>query len=130
MRAEHVPRLGLGIQPVGESGFDARGLVEEREGADRRLDPGWKARAVLLRLKLDRQGRSSLLGLDHAHGLLVHVQQVVGEAVGSQGETRARRPPGRPGGVGAKTAEAAHRMTPLGRTADPREIAPAALFLA
>lgn len=79
---EDVARLGDGIEAVGEARLDPGALVEEWERAHRRRDARGEPGAVLLALELDaREGGPRLLRLDHADGVPVHVEQVVGEAV-------------------------------------------------
>jgi len=86
VEGEHAPAAGFGVEAVGEEGFDAGALVEERQ----RLVPGRRdvgqAGAVLFGLKLDAaEGCAGGLGLDGADGFAVHEQQVAGEA-GLEGE--------------------------------------------
>ena len=81
MEGEDGVGARLGVEPVGEAGLSAGGLVEERK----RTTPGGKASreplGVAARLDLHpRKGRALLLGLDHRGGLAVDIEQVVSDA--------------------------------------------------
>jgi hypothetical protein len=88
MEPEHPACGGFRIEATGEPRLVARRLISEREvPVDQvRLQLLGDARLILDRLPLDAsQCRALLLGLDHAHGLAIDEQHVVGWAgVGDQ----------------------------------------------
>jgi hypothetical protein len=88
VEGKHGAGAGLRVQALGEVGLDAGGFIAERQGPH----PGGQRSRQALRvaggLHLDAgEGGARLLGLDHAGGFGVDVEQVVGKAVaGVQGE--------------------------------------------
>ena len=88
-KANTGARPGVGIESVGEAGFDAGGLVGKRQRVAPARQAVGQALGVFVRLGLDAgEGDAFLLGLDHPGGLAVHIEQVVGEAVAGQRESR------------------------------------------
>jgi hypothetical protein len=68
----------LSIGPVGEGSFDAGGLV----GEGPRLAPSWQPLSVASGLHFNAgERRALLLRFDHAAGLAVEIEQVIGEAM-------------------------------------------------
>ena len=88
MKGENGSGAGIGIEAVGEAGFDAGGLVAEGE----RPEPGGEyvgeAMRVLVGLDLDTgEGMAGRLRLHHPGGLAVDVEEIVGLAMARlQGE--------------------------------------------
>ena len=83
---EDPPRRRFGVVAVGEVGFGAAGLEDERQPPllreCRELHLGRQALGVLARLPLHARKRGALgFGLDHSDDSLVDVKQVVGAAV-------------------------------------------------
>ena len=75
-------RLRVGVEAVDEAGFDPGAEVEEREWVHGRVEPGGEPGGVLVGLQFHVGQRvASGFGLEHADGLAVHEEQVVGEAV-------------------------------------------------
>jgi len=67
MKAEDLVAVGIRLEEIRESGFDARGLVAKRKGATRRRNTVRFAFTVFLRLDLDAdQGGALFLGLDQS----------------------------------------------------------------
>ena len=92
MEGEDLPAAGVGLQEVGELRDRAGGLVGERQRQAVVRQAGGQAVEVLARLRFDAGERVALrLGLDHADGLAVGVEQVVGVA-GVSGNSRTATP--------------------------------------
>ena len=82
MKREDVAGARLGVEAVGEVGFDAGGFVGERQRAAPRGQSIGQALGVSLRLGLDAGERGAfLLRFDDARGPSVDVEQVVGKTV-------------------------------------------------
>ncbi len=87
VKREHVPRLGGRVEAIREPRLDAGRLVQERQRPHWSRDVCGEPGSVLLGLQLyagERGPRS--LRLDHADGLPVDVEQVVGEPVRAERE--------------------------------------------
>ena len=81
VKGKHGAGTRLGVQPLGEMGLDAGGFVAEGQRPHPGRQAGGQALRVAGRLQLHPgQGGALLFGLDHACGLAVDVQQVVGHA--------------------------------------------------
>ncbi len=108
VEGEDVAGARLGVQRVGEVGFGAGAFVDERQRAAPRRQAGGLALCVLAGLHLHAGERGALLlGLDHAGGLAVDVEQVVRFAVaGVQLELADRHAAG---GVDVGGLEVLHR---------------------
>lgn len=76
---EEAARTWFGIAFIPEIGFDAGGLIEKREDArGDGLDEIRQVFSIVAGLLRDTgEERALLLGLDHAHGLAVHQQEVI-----------------------------------------------------
>jgi hypothetical protein len=85
VEGEHWARAWNRVEAVGEAGFDAGGLVGERQRVAPARQTGGQALGVFVGLGFDAgEGDAFLLGLDHPGRLAVHIQQVIGEAVTGQ----------------------------------------------
>jgi hypothetical protein len=88
VEGKHGAGAGLRVQAVGEVGFDAGGFKTERQRPAPGGQAGRQALGVAGGLHFHAgEGGALFLGLDHAGGFGVDVEQVVGKAVaGVQGE--------------------------------------------
>ena len=82
MKAENRTAAGVGVRKIGETGFDSRGLVAERQ----RTTPGGeidrKAVAISIGLEFDLGQRiTTLLCFDDARCVTIHIQEVVGKTI-------------------------------------------------
>jgi hypothetical protein len=79
VEGEDVPGARLGVERVGEVGFDARRFVEERQRAAPRRQRWRQTFGVLRRLHFyAAERRALLLRFDDAGGLAVDVEEVIG----------------------------------------------------
>ncbi len=82
MEGKHGAGAGLRVQAIGEVGLDAGGFKAERQRPAPSGQAGRQALRIPGRLHFNTGERGALfLGLDHAGGFGVDVQQVVGKAV-------------------------------------------------
>ena len=96
MEGKHGAGARLRVQPLGDVGFNAGGFVAEGQGSAPGGQRGGQALGVAGGLHFHAGERSALfLGLDHASGFAVDIQQVVGKAVtGVEGEFTQRHATG------------------------------------
>jgi hypothetical protein len=99
VEGKHGAGAGLRVQAVGEVGFDAGGFKTERQGPTPGGQRSRQALGVAGGLHFHAgEGGALFLGLDHAGGFGVDVEQVVGKAVaGVQREIRGSPRHGRRG---------------------------------
>ena len=82
MERKNTAAARLGIETVGEAGFDAGALIEQRQRPDLRGQFGRKALAVLFRLDFDPGQRDAfLLGFDYPSCFTIDIEEIVREAV-------------------------------------------------
>lgn len=82
MEGEHAARTRLRIETIREVGFDAGRFVQERQRPAPGGQAGGQTLGITTGLRFDAgEGRALLLGLDHAAGTAIDIQQVVGGAM-------------------------------------------------
>ena len=82
MEREDATATRVRVIAIRKPGLSARGLVDERERIDGRIEPVREPLDVLAALVLDLDQRLALgLGLDHPSGLAIEEQQIVDPAV-------------------------------------------------
>ena len=92
MKAKDRQGAWLGVQTVGEAGFDAGRFVRERKRTVPCGQTIGQALGVSLRLRLDACQRDTFfLGFDDSRSSAVHIKKIVGKAVAwFQGEVSDR----------------------------------------
>ena len=116
VKAEHRSGAWLGVEAVGEAGFDAGRFVGERKRTVPRGQSIRQPFCVSLRLRLDTGERDAFfLRLDNTRGPSVYVEKIVGKTVARfQGKVSDRNAPIR---QDVRVALIAHRPARLGEQA-------------
>ncbi len=87
MEGKHRAGPRRGVEAIGETRFHAGGLVRERQRIAPARQAGWQTLGVFVGLSFyAAEGDAFFLGFDHAGGLAIHIQQIVGKAMAGERE--------------------------------------------
>jgi hypothetical protein len=82
MKAENRAAAGVGIQKIGETGFDSRGLLAERRRPTWGREVRRKAVAISIGLEFNLgQWNTGFFPFDDAYRVTIHVEKIIGKTI-------------------------------------------------